>query len=436
MKTLKFEKILLKNFYLLKRRNFSLSTMVQQHRHRRYEITKLVIPTALKTPITLGSGNLTSKNRFFKSPMSEYTAHFDPEDLRSTGVPTKTIINAYEKWAYGGFGIMSTGAIILDKTGLNFLPGNMLIGEEEDSHERREGFEEIAKVANRYGSIILAQVFNIEDQMAFFKAQTDEERENAFDKTRYATKYLYERGFHGIILQILPAANEGVTDLDLTNRAIEEMAKLVRTTIPQNAKFILGTKLSTAKFQQAGVDYDQFVSLMKKVEASNYDFVEIAGGSIEFPLPKDQTRECMFAQVIKTIKEKVPKLPIFATGGFRRVSAMEDAVASGQLDGIGLARAAASEFDFPNKVVAHQIQSAMWSPFEDDMSLGVPAAAAQIAQAGKTKLEETEFDANYGIANFTSEEIKEAFINAKKVRDAEIEELKKEGKLIAGVVQM
>uniref|UniRef100_A0AC35FZK2 Aldolase n=1 Tax=Panagrolaimus sp. PS1159 TaxID=55785 RepID=A0AC35FZK2_9BILA len=412
--------------------------MVQQQHppHRRYDIKKAVIPKALKEPITLGKSNLTSKNRFFKSPMSEYTAHFDPSDLKSTGIPTKEIINAYEKWAYGGFGIMSTGAVILDQTGLNFLPGNMLIGEEEDSQERREGFEAIAKASKRFGSIILVQALNMEDQMAFFKAQTDEEREKAMTKTRYATKYVYDRGFDGIILQILPAANEGKTDMDLTEKVVEEMAKLVRSTVPATAKFVLGTKLSTAKFQQAGVDYEQFIHLLKVVEKCNYDFAEIAGGSIEFPLQKDESRECMYAHVIKSAKSKVPKLPLFATGGFRTVPAMEKSVASGELDGVGLARTAASEFDFPNKVIAHQIQSAMWSPFEDDMSLGVPAAAAQIAQAGRTRLEETEFDANYGIANFTNEEIKAAFLNAKKVRDAEIEELKKEGKLIGGVVQI
>uniref|UniRef100_A0A914XXD0 Uncharacterized protein n=1 Tax=Panagrolaimus superbus TaxID=310955 RepID=A0A914XXD0_9BILA len=160
--------------------------------------------------------------------MSEYTAHFDPNDLKSTGIPTKQIINAYEKWAYGGFGIMSTGAIVLDQTGLNFLPGNMLIGEEEDSEERREGFEAIVKASKKYGSIVLAQVANIEDHMTFFKAQTDEERENALAKTRYATKYVYDRGFDGIILQILPAAQDGKTDLELTKKVVEAMEKLVR----------------------------------------------------------------------------------------------------------------------------------------------------------------------------------------------------------------
>ena len=91
--------------------------------------------------------------------------------------------------------------------------------------------------------------------------------------------------------------------------------------------------------------------------------------------------------------------------------------------------------DFPNKVLQHQVQSAIWNPYENDMSLGVPAAAAQIARAGRTKLEDTEFDPNHGIANFADEDVQKAFANAKKIRDAEIAELKAQGKMIGCVVQ-
>ena len=160
--------------------------------------------------------------------MSEYTAHFDPNDLPSTGVPTKQIINAYEKWSYGGFGTISTGAIVLDEGGLNFLPGNMLIGEKEDTSERRKGFEELTKAAKRYGSVVLAQVHNMEDQLNFFKAQTDEERNTAWERTRFAVKYVYDRGFDGIILQVFPAASNNITDLNLTETGIAAMIKAGR----------------------------------------------------------------------------------------------------------------------------------------------------------------------------------------------------------------
>lgn len=135
-------------------------------------------------------------------------------------------------------------------------------------------------------------------------------------------------------------------------------------------------------------------------------------------------------------------MSLFATGGFRTVAAMENAITSGSLDGIGLGRPAASEFgmamfsllsfnvktmisDFPNKVLHQQIQSALWSPYENDISLAVLASAAQISQAGKTALEETKFDTNFGISNFADEKVQQSFLTAKKVRDAKIEELKK-----------
>lgn len=127
--------------------------------------------------------------------------------------------------------------------------------------------------------------------------------------------------------------------------------------------FVIGVKLSTAKFQAADVDYDGFMKVLKKVEVScstinfllinyqniffklcNYDFVELAGGSIEFPLEAANSRESLFSQVMTSAKSHVPKIPIFLTGGFRTVAAMEKAISSGNIDGIGLGRPAASEF--------------------------------------------------------------------------------------------
>uniref|UniRef100_A0A914QE91 Aldolase n=1 Tax=Panagrolaimus davidi TaxID=227884 RepID=A0A914QE91_9BILA len=323
----------------------------------------------------------------------------------------------------------------MDQMSLNYVPGNMLIGEKEDSLERQKGFEAIAKITKEHDAIILAQLANIEDQQGFYKAETTENQILALKRTLWAAKYVYERGFDGILIQFLPAVKDGIVYLELTEKLIETLEKVVRSNIPKEAAFVIGVKLSTAKFEAAGVDYDGFMKVLKKVESCNYDFVELAGGSIEFPLENATSRESLFSKVITSAKSYVPNLSIFATGGFRTVAAMENAVASGSLDGIGLARPSASEFDFPNKVLKQQIQSAMWSPFEDDMSLGVPAAAAQIAQAGKTGLKETQFDANFGISNFADEKTHQSFLTAKKVRDAEIESMKKEGKLIAGVIQ-
>uniref|UniRef100_A0AC35EW38 NADH:flavin oxidoreductase/NADH oxidase N-terminal domain-containing protein n=1 Tax=Panagrolaimus sp. PS1159 TaxID=55785 RepID=A0AC35EW38_9BILA len=309
---------------------------------RRYNVSKVVIPTSLAQPLKLRISKKIAKNRFYKPPMSEYTTHFDPDDLKSTGLPTQQLINAYEKWAFGGFGIIVTGAIIMDQMSLNYVPGNMLIGEKEDSLERQKGFEAIAKITKEHDAIILAQLANIEDQQGFYKAETPENQILALERTLWAAKYVYERGFDGILIQFLPAVKDGIVYLELTEKLIETLEKVVRSNIPKEAAFVIGVKLSTAKFEAAGVDYDGFMKVLKKVESCNYDFVELAGGSIEFPIENATSRESLFSNVITSAKSYVPNLSLFATGGFRTVAAMENAVASGSLDGIGLARPAAS----------------------------------------------------------------------------------------------
>ena len=47
----------------LSKKYFSSAKMVQ---HKRYEIEKMIIPNALRHPVTLGSSNVTAKNRFLK----------------------------------------------------------------------------------------------------------------------------------------------------------------------------------------------------------------------------------------------------------------------------------------------------------------------------------------------------------------------------------
>jgi hypothetical protein len=40
-------------------------------------------------------------------------ASFDQDDLKTTGIPSDRLINLYSKWAHGGFGLISTGNIII-----------------------------------------------------------------------------------------------------------------------------------------------------------------------------------------------------------------------------------------------------------------------------------------------------------------------------------
>ncbi len=61
------------------------------------------------------------------------------------------------------------------------------------------------------------------------------------------------------------------------------------------------------------------------------------------PLKKASTiqREAFFLDFAKIIREQFPDLVLMVTGGFRTRGAMEEAVATGACDLIGLARPAA-----------------------------------------------------------------------------------------------
>uniref|UniRef100_A0AC34G7U5 Uncharacterized protein n=1 Tax=Panagrolaimus sp. ES5 TaxID=591445 RepID=A0AC34G7U5_9BILA len=199
----------------------------------------------------------------------------------------------------------------MDQMSLNFVPGNMLIGKEEDSEERQKGATIMDQMSLNF----------VPGNMLIGKEEDSEERRK---------------------VQFLPAVRDGIVDLDLTELIIETLEKVVRANVPED--FVIGVKLSTAKFQAADVDYDGFMKVLKKVEVCNYDFVELAGGSIEFPLEAAASRESLFSQVMTSAKSHVSNIPIFLTGGFRTVAAMENAISSGNIDGVGLGRPAASEF--------------------------------------------------------------------------------------------
>ncbi|KAI1697943.1 NADH-dependent flavin oxidoreductase nadA [Ditylenchus destructor] len=406
----------------------------------RYETKEKAIPKLLGKGLKLPHSGHVLKNRFYKVPMSEYIAVADKSNPRISGIPSKVFANMFEKWAAGGYALISTGAIFLDETGLAMIPGNLMINPEADSAERRAGFKAIPRGVKKHGSYMMGQLMNFGDQMAFCNATNDSEKEAAFEKTKYAIKYLYESGFDGanFVLVFVPSKEgEKGPDLDKVGALIDAMAAAKRSVIPESANFALGIKLSTAKLQPFSVNFDDFVKIAKKIEYSQYDYIELAGGNYEYPYEKeqkDQDREAFYRKVIDEVKHQVKSIPFFGTGGFRAVSTMEKMLKDGKLDGIGLARPAAAEFDFPQKVLSHQIQGAKWNPFEQDMETGVMAGAAQMNQAGMRSLSESNGNPNYGVMDLTNEKTLEKFNAAKKDFLEKAAEIKKQEQWAWGVI--
>ncbi|KAI1699762.1 NADH-dependent flavin oxidoreductase nadA [Ditylenchus destructor] len=471
----------------------------------RYATNETAIPKLLGKELKLPHSKLVLNNRFFKVPMSEYVAVADKSNPKISGIPSKILhSNMFEKWAAGGYALISTGAIFLDEAGLAMIPGNLMINREADSAERRAGFKAIPTGVKRHGSFMMGQLMNfgveppnngspingdlpitaissgpgftskklywldppingppingdlpitaiifgtcsvndppINDQMAFCNATNDSEKKAAFEKTRYAIKYLYDSGFDGanFVLVFVPAKEgEKGPDLDKVGALIDAMVAAKRSVIPESANFALGIRLSTAKLQPFSVNFDDFVKIAKKIESSQFDYIELAGGNYEYPyekVQKDQDREAFYRKVIDELKLQVKSIPLFGTGGFRTVSTMEKMLRDGKLDGIGLARPAAAEFDFPKKVLSHQIQGAKWNPFEQDMETGVMAGAAQMNQAGLRSLSESKGKPNYGVMDLSNEKTLENSTLQRKTFLGKAEKIKKREQWAWGVI--
>lgn len=63
----------------------------------------------LSTPLRFPTSGKSAKNRLMKAPLTELLATWTPENPQTNGIPTKTLINVYEKWGHGGYGMVMTG---------------------------------------------------------------------------------------------------------------------------------------------------------------------------------------------------------------------------------------------------------------------------------------------------------------------------------------
>jgi hypothetical protein len=119
------------------------------------------------------------------------------------------------------------------------------------------------------------------------------------------------------------------------------------------------------------------------IEAEKIDFLEISGGTYEDPSvsltallrmsSSDMTykmlqsaayapgkkastiqREAFFLDFAKVIRQRFPNLILMVTGGFRTRGAMEDALAIGACDLIGLARPAAAVPHLPKQIILNE----------------------------------------------------------------------------------
>ncbi|KAI6196262.1 NADH oxidase [Aphelenchoides besseyi] len=412
-------------------------------------------------------------NRFLKAAMTERISPWIDGDPIASGVPSRKLINLYEKWSHGGFGVILTGNIPVDFYHLESA-GNMYIDSRFDSKERRDQFAALAKAMKSGGEALAivqlshagrqvpitlnSEPFSASDIQLMVKrrgtgfgkpkALTEEQiKTEVIDRFAYAAKYSYDAGFDGVqihsahgylLAQFLSPTTNKRTDQyggDALNRVRLnlEIYDAIRKAVP-DPNFVIGIKFNSVEFQAEGLNVNDSAIMCEAIDKKGFDFLEISGGTIE-RLAFQHLSDSTIKHFAEKIRPHVKSAITYVTGGWRTAHGMIEAIKSGCTQGIGLGRPVAAEPDLPKKILSGQVHSAKNSVFEGDFAAGNLAANTQMAQAGLTSIGEANGDPCYGIMDLSTPDEATDYIAAQTQYVIEMQKLAEANKPIAGVLE-
>ena len=348
--------------------------------------------TVLSQPLKLPCG-AELPNRLAKAAMTEGLATPD-------GVPTPELERLYGIWSDGGAGMLLSGNIQVDADHLE-RPGNVVIDREPDA-AMRAALASWARTATRNGNHFWAQISHAGRQT--FKivnphpkapsavklglpggqfgepvALTIPEIEEIVRRFGICAAAVKEAGFtgvqvhaaHGYLLSefLSPRSNlrQDRYGGELANRARALLEAVAATRAAVGPDFPVAVKLNSADFQKGGFAFEDSLQVAAWLEEAGVDLIEISGGTYEQPrlmglegmeeaeeqqvAQSTMMREAYFVDFALAMQEQV-SVPLMVTGGFRQRAAMEQAVAGGGADLVGLGRPMCVMTDAPARLLA------------------------------------------------------------------------------------
>tara|TARA_R110000823_G_scaffold27609_3_gene80306 strand:- start:8253 stop:9563 length:1311 start_codon:yes stop_codon:yes gene_type:complete len=345
----------------------------------------------LAQPLTLPCG-ASLPNRLAKAAMTEGLAD-------THGRPTPELERLYGLWSDGGAGLLLSGNIIVDADHLE-RPGNVVIDREPDA-PMREALASWARAATRGGNHFWAQISHAGRQtqknvnphplapspvkLGLPGGQFGEPREIEIEQIAEVVRRfgvcaaaVKEAGFtgvqvhaaHGYLLSqfLSPRSNQRG---DAYGGALENRARILLEAVAAvraavGPAFPVAVKLNSADFQKGGFAFEESLQVAAWLEDAGVDLLEISGGTYEQPkllgvagLEDEEPqgvahstlqREAYFVDFALAMQKKV-SIPLMVTGGFRSRGAMQQALASGGADLIGLGRPLCVMTDAPARLL-------------------------------------------------------------------------------------
>ncbi|KQV83292.1 NADH:flavin oxidoreductase/NADH oxidase family protein [Rhizobium sp. Root1220] len=342
-------------------------------------------------PLSLPCG-LKLKNRIAKSAMSDSLGD-------GTGHPTTAQMRLYERWADGGIAVSIIGEVQLT-SGYAENPGNLVLNDASDL----DRFHQLARHGGGNGTSLWLQLghagalaygpTSIPKGPSHFDLPGLRCLEITSGEIRqlpslYATtaQLAQQAGFggvqihaaHGFLLgQFLsPLFNRRVDnyggDIENRMRLLLEVIDATRDAVGSN--FPIAVKLNSTDELEGGFDDEEALDVAAALDRTSVDLIDISGGTY-FPGAKSASdrsgRGPYFLDFARRARD-VTTIPLMLTGGFKTRSQAEDAVASGAIDIVGLARPLVIEPALPNLWQEKVKSEPVFPRFADSPEGGVTA---------------------------------------------------------------
>lgn len=341
----------------------------------------------------------TLKNRLSKAAMTEGLA-----DERNRATDRHETL--YRRWAHGGAGMLLTGNVQVDKRYLE-RAGNVVI-DGPQSNEQMQRLSAFAEAGRANDTHIWMQISHAGRQTPkavasepvgpsevalalpggrFGKprALADDEIRDIIQRFAFVASTAKDAGFtgvqihaaHGYLLSefLSPRVNqrEDIWGGSLENRArfLLETVRATRTAVGPD--FPVSIKLNSADFQKRGFSLEDCLQVVEMLNNEGVDLLEISGGTYEQPklvgidgmepaenpeaAASTRAREAYFIDYAITVRS-VAKMPLMVTGGLRTVRGMNEALAGGEIDVLGIGRPFCVDPDFANHILSGEVAEA------------------------------------------------------------------------------
>lgn len=333
--------------------------------------------TDIFDPLTLPNGQVFL-NRLCKAAMEENMA--EPGQI-----PGQQLETLYSTWGEGAPGLILTGNVMVDPKALTGPGGVVLQKSTLDDPQVRARFERWSAAAKAHGSKVWMQISHpgrqvyasqgteavsasatkvnmagAEKMFATARALTGDEIKAMIMRFADTAEAAQSCGFDGVEIHaahgylaaqfLSPLTNlrgdEWGGPLENRARFLLEIIRAVRARV--GADFGVGVKLNSADFQTGGFDVEDARRVVDWLNAEGVDLVELSGGSYESAammgmsddgrVSSTAAREMYFIDFAADIA-KTARMPIMVTGGVTKKATAADALGSGAVDMVGIARA-------------------------------------------------------------------------------------------------